>query len=144
MNALLQLAVTVMALFFLDAVWLNFICSDMEVWPAIYRYGNQPNWYFAQCYYALMATWIMFRFALPAVRDRDLAPALTGGAGLGFRISVLYAAVNQVFYTPWSLELIVYDIAWNTFAFAAVAVFSSYFGYWLEINYPENRKVQRT
>ncbi len=144
MNAAIQLVVTVAALFFLDAFWLNFIVKDMVVWPVIYRYGNQPNWHLAQFYYLLLATWIMFRFALPAMRERDLTPALTGGAGLGFRVSVVYASVNMVFFTPWPLELIVYDIAWNTLSFAAVAIISGYFGDWLESNLPENTKVQRT
>lgn len=143
MNALLQLIATLAALFFMDAVWLKFIAGGMVDWPAIYHYGYRPNWPFAEIYYIVAATWVTFGLAYPAMHDRDPIPAFTGGGGLGFRISLIYAAVHQVFFTPWPLDLILMDILWNTFMFAVVAVLSTYAGLWLQINYPE-KSVRRT
>ena len=143
MNFLIQFIVTLIAIFMLDAIWLNFIIDGLVDWPAVYHFGYPPNWSMAEFYICLMATWVTFRFAIQAMQELDYAPALLGGASLGIRISVLYAAVNMVFFTPWSLSLIVLDLAWNTFAFALAAVFSTYAGHWLQVNYPEN-KVQRT
>lgn len=144
MNTFIQFLVTLMALFFLDAVWLNFIIDGLVDWPAVYHFGYPSNWPLAEFYLCLMATWITFRFAIPAMEERNYAPALLGGASLGIRIAVLYAAINMVFYTPWPLGLVVLDLAWNTFAFAITAIFSAHAGHWLQVNYPETTKVQRT
>lgn len=143
MNFLRQFIVTLFAIFMLEVIWLNFIIDGQVEWPAVYHFGYLPNWHLANFYLCLMATWITFRFALQAMQELDYAPALMGGAGLGIRVSVLYAAVNMVFFTPWPLSLILLDILWNTFAFAFAAVLSTYAGHWLQVRYPENN-VQRS
>lgn len=136
MNFALQLVVTLLILFLLDAFWLNYLIAELVDWPAVYNFGNTPNWPFAEFWYCLMGTWLTLRYAYPAIQERDAAPALIGGAGLGLVASTVYAAVNQVFFTTWTLELIVMDIIWNTFVFALTGIISCYFGFWLEINYP--------
>ncbi|MCB0529856.1 MAG: DUF2177 family protein [Lewinellaceae bacterium] len=139
MNFLLQLTITGLALFLMDAVWLEFVAGDMIEWPAVYHFGNPPNWYFAQFYYVLTASWITL-IAHAALLVRNAAPALTRGMQLGFWVSVFYASVNQVFFTPWRLEFIILDILWNTIVFGGIATLSAYCGHWLEINFPEQNR----
>ena len=144
MNFFYQIAATILILFFLDAGWLNFLIAELVDWPAVYRFGNHPNWPFAEFYYGLMGTWLSFRYAYPAILERDTTPAIVGGAGLGLAVSSVYAAVNQLVFIPWSIDLIILDIAWNTAIFSLSALLSSHIGYWLETHYPENTNIQRT
>ena len=131
MNFLLHLLATLLVFLTLDVVWLKFLLDGLVDYPAVARYGNRPNWSLAEFYYVAMSVWLAYGAAYKSMVYNDAAPAFLDGWKVGFRFSVLYAAVNTVFFYTWPLQLIILDVAWNTFATAMAAVASYAIGNWL-------------
>ncbi len=141
MNFFLHLIATLLIFLTLDVVWLKVIIGDMVDWPWVVRYGYPVNWAWAELYYLAMAVRLTFGSAYKSMVMNDAAPAFSEGASMGFWFSVLYALVNTALFHPWPIELIVLDVAWNTFAWAATAVAGYAVGNWLTGN---NSQVRRT
>lgn len=131
MNFFLHLLATLMVFLTLDVVWLKFLLGGLVDYPMIARYGNRPNWYLAEIYYLLMSVWLTFGAGYKSMVYNDAAPAFLDGWKVGFRFSVIYAAINTVFFYPWPLELIVLDVVWMTFSTAMAAVASYAIGIWV-------------
>ena len=134
MNFFLHLLATLLVFFALDAVWLKLLIDGLVDYPYVVRYGNRPNWALAEMYYVVMSVWLAFGAAYKSMVYNDAAPAFLDGWKAGFRFSIVYAAINTVFFYPWPLELIVLDIAWVTFSTAMAAVASYAIGVWLTTN----------
>ena len=141
MNFFLHLVATLLVFMTLDVVWLKFLINGLVDYPAVITYGNRPNWDLAGIYYMLMSVWLAYGAAYKSMVYNNAAPAFLDGWKVGFRFSVLYAAINTVFFYTWSLELIVLDIAWNTFATAMAAVASYGIGVWLTNSGSQVKKV---
>ncbi|GAB4493375.1 MAG: hypothetical protein OHK0019_17220 [Saprospiraceae bacterium] len=131
MNFFLHLLATLAVFLLLDVIWLKLVLNGLVDYPAVYRYGNRPNWALAEIYYLVMSVWLAFGAAYKSMVYNDAAPAFIDGWKIGFRFSVIYASVHMVFFQPWPLELIVLDIAWVTFSTAMAAVASYAIGVWL-------------
>lgn len=131
MNFFLHFLATLLIFLGLDVIWLKFLIGGLVEYPAVYHYGNKPNWALAEIYYVFMSVWLAFGAAYKSMVFNDAAPAFMDGWKVGFRFSVLYASANIVLIGPWPLQLIVLDIAWNTIAYAAAAVASYAIGVWL-------------
>lgn len=131
MNFFLHLLATLAVFLLMDVVWLKLVLDGLVDYPAVYRYGNRPNWALAEIYYLVMSVWLAFGAAYKSMVHNDAAPAFIDGWRAGFRFSLIYASVHMVFFQPWPLELIVLDIAWVTFSTAMAAVASYAIGVWL-------------
>ena len=131
MNFLLHFLATLFVFVSLDVLWLKVIIRGLVDYPAVYHYGYPPNWALAEIYYVFVAVWLTFGAGFKSMVYNDAAPAFIDGWKVGFRFALLYAAINVTFVQSWPLELIIMDIAWNTFAYAATAVASYGIGNWL-------------
>ena len=131
MNFFLHLLATLLVFATLDVIWLKVLLGGLVEYPFVAHFGNRPNWPLAEIYYVMTAVWLAFGAAYKSMVFNNAAPAFLDGLKIGFRFSVIYAAVNIVFFQPWTIELAVLDIGWHTFATAVAAVASYAIGVWL-------------
>lgn len=134
MNFFLHFLATLLVFLSLDVLWLKFLLDGLVEYPFIARFGNKPNWALAEIYYVLMSVWLAFGAGYKSMVFNSATPAFLDGWKVGFWSSLIYAAVNLVFFQPWSLQLVVLDVAWNTFSTAMAAMASYAIGIWLTNN----------
>ena len=114
-------AVSTVAFFAIDMVWLGFLARGFYRRHLGYLLADQVNWTAAIVFYLLYIAGIVFFVTLPAARAGSLARALATGAFFGLVAYATYDLTNLATLKGWPVVVTVVDLCWGMVLTASVA-----------------------
>ena len=117
-------AVTLVAFFAIDLVWLGVVAKNFYRQHIGHLLAPEVNWAAALLFYAVYIAGIVFFAVKPALDAGSAARAFTYGAVLGFLAYATYDLTNQATMRDWPVLVTVVDLAWGTVLTGSVAFLS--------------------
>jgi len=114
-------AVTLVAFFAIDLVWLGVVARTFYRQHLGHLLAADVNWPAAVLFYLVYIAGIVIFAVKPALDAGSAARAATCGALLGFLAYATYDLTNQATMRDWPVLVTVVDLAWGTVLTGSVA-----------------------
>ncbi|MCB9081493.1 MAG: DUF2177 family protein [Lewinellaceae bacterium] len=121
MRYLIPYAVTMIAFFALDMLWLGFIAKGFYRSQLGFILSEEVNWPAALVFYTCYIAGIVYFAEVPALRAGQGQLAVLNGALLGGLCYATYELTNMATISRWPLRITLVDIAWGVFLTASCA-----------------------
>jgi uncharacterized membrane protein len=126
-------ALTALAFFLIDLVWLGVVARDFyraQLGPLL---RSDVLWQAALAFYAVYIAGILVFAVLPALQAESVVRALTLGAFFGFVAYATFDLTALALLRDFPVRLVLVDLVWGAVLTAAVSAAGYALGGWLRV-----------
>ena len=124
-------AVTLVAFFAIDMIWLGLVARTFYRKYLGYLMAPNPNWLAAILFYLLFIVGILVFVVVPGLADPSLKMTLLRAALFGLVTYATYDLTNLATVKDWPITITIVDLVWGTVLSVAVSYVGLMAGRWL-------------
>jgi uncharacterized membrane protein len=125
-------AVTLVAFFAIDMVWLGLVANGFYKKYLGFLMSPSVNWYAAFIFYFLFIAGILVFVVLPGLKANSLPVTLLRAAFFGLICYATYDLTNHATVRDWPLIITIVDMIWGMVLTTLVSLVGFHAGKWFE------------